>query len=473
MDVGSKEWTQTVVEQLSPQAGEYASDVLHNQVEPIIQKVMHKNGLPGTFRFDNIDFGSIPPKLQNVKTHKKKDVDESSVVIDGEFNYDGNCDLRVSLLGISSGVRDLRIFGRGRIVLKPTSKKALPFFVGGAQFYLLETPVINFDLDGIADICDWPFIRDRVRKELYEDMNKKIVYPNRITIPLSNNVDPMKFRSFAPLGMLAVKLLRAKDLPSKGGIRSLVGQGSPDAYAKVCLGAYRFDSDVKKNSCDPVWEDDGIWYEFLMELFEGHRLNIRLYDEDTFSRNEFLGEIFVDIQDEFVSQGAENGQEIRLEKELLVNENKRSKYEIQGSLSIAMRWLPFGGSNDDYDGPTELILSLFVHSCNNLVLNGDYDAKVNSYLKIFESNGPSPYKTEVEEDDQHPGFGYGKIFQFGKDWRDHSIDIRVLDVSGFVFGNVKLSLEELESSPIVKRIKPINEENPAMTMTLSAFVKTL
>ncbi|CAB4070495.1 unnamed protein product [Lepeophtheirus salmonis] len=368
MDVRSKEWTQTVVEQLSPQAGEYASDVLHNQVEPIIQK-----------------YSSKVTECQNTQ---KKDVDESSVVIDGEFNYDGNCDLRVSLLGISSGVRDLRIFGRGRIVSQAHIEKSFTLFRGwGSIFYLLETPVINFDLDGIADICDWPFIRDRVRKELYEDMNKKIVYPNRITIPLSNNVDPMKFRSFAPLGMLAVKLLRAKDLPSKGGIRSLVGQGSPDAYAKVCLGAYRFDSDVKKNSCDPVWEDDGI------------------------------------------CQGAENGQEIRLEKELLVNENKRSKYEIQGSLSIAMRWLPFG------------------------VLNGDYDAKVNSYLKIFESNGPSPYKTEVEEDDQHPGFGYGKIFQFGKDWRDHSIDIRVLDVSGFVFGNVKLSLEELESSPHSKENK--------------------
>ncbi|QQP49866.1 Extended synaptotagminlike protein 2a, partial [Caligus rogercresseyi] len=50
----------------------------------------------------------------------------------------------------------------------PTSKKALPFFVGGAQFYLLETPIINFDLDGIVAVADWPVIREKVREELYE-----------------------------------------------------------------------------------------------------------------------------------------------------------------------------------------------------------------------------------------------------------------------------------------------------------------
>ncbi|XP_040575394.1 extended synaptotagmin-2 [Lepeophtheirus salmonis] len=471
--VGDEKWTHNVVEQLSPQAEEYASDVLHNDVEPIIQNVMSQNGLPGTFKFNNIDFGIIPPKLLNVKTHKKQEGNETTIIIDGELNYDGNCDLRVSLLGISSGVKDLRLFSRGRIVLKPTSKKALPFFVGGAQFYLLETPIISFDLDGIAAVCDWPLIREKVRKELYESINKKIVYPNRITIPLSNNVDPMKYRAFTPIGMVAVKLLSAHNLPKKGGIRSLVGQGSPDTYAEICLGAYKYKTDVKKNSQNPNWERDGYWHEFLLELFEGHRLNIRLFDEDTFSRDEFLGEVFIDLQNEFVSQGAENGQEIKLKKNLKFNENRRSQYVIQGTITVAMRWLPLGGSNVDYTGPTELILSLFVHSCTNLVVGGNYDTTVNSYLEIKESNGPYPYKSETKEDEQHPNFEYGKIFQFSRDWKKHYVDINVMDVSGFLFGGIRLTLKELASNPIKKRIKPLNMKNSAMTITLSAYVKTL
>ncbi|CAB4070493.1 unnamed protein product [Lepeophtheirus salmonis] len=177
--------------------------------------------------------------------------------------------------------------------------------------------------------------------------------------------------------MVAVKLLSAHNLPKKGGIRSLVGQGSPDTYAEICLGAYKYKTD-------------------------GHRLNIRLFDEDTFSRDEFLGEVFIDLQNEFVSQGAENGQEIKLKKNLKFNENRRSQYVIQGTITVAMRWLPLGGSNVDYTGPTELILSLFVHSCTNLVVGGNYDTTVNSYLEIKESNGPYPYKSETKEDEQHP-----------------------------------------------------------------------
>ena len=52
--------------------------------------------------------------------------------------------------------------GRARVTLKPTTGKCLPF-IGGVQFCFLDLPDFNFDLEGIADICDWSFFRRRVR----------------------------------------------------------------------------------------------------------------------------------------------------------------------------------------------------------------------------------------------------------------------------------------------------------------------
>ena len=58
--------------------------------------------------------------------------------------------------------RDLTLRGRGRIVLKPKMSK--PPFFGGVQFCLLDEIDIDFDLEGLADICDtWSFVRRKIR----------------------------------------------------------------------------------------------------------------------------------------------------------------------------------------------------------------------------------------------------------------------------------------------------------------------
>ena len=51
---------------------------------------------------------------------------------------------------MNCGVRDLKISGRGRIILKPTTRE-IPF-VGGLQFCFMDIPQIDFDLDGIANL---------------------------------------------------------------------------------------------------------------------------------------------------------------------------------------------------------------------------------------------------------------------------------------------------------------------------------
>lgn len=88
-----------------------------------------------------------------------------------------------------------------------------------------------------------------------EDIAEKFVYPNKIIIPLATSaMDPMAVKCFNPVGALGVRVLRASGLPKKGGLRSLIGQGKPDAYAKVRVGATKYETSVVKNTTDPEWD---------------------------------------------------------------------------------------------------------------------------------------------------------------------------------------------------------------------------
>ena len=92
--------------------------MLKDEVEPLVRGSLMKNkdgpkgrSLPSLdFTFTKTDFGTIPPKISNMRTHKidEDDMDGGtarSIVIDFDVNYMGDCDIHVSLMGIGSGVR--------------------------------------------------------------------------------------------------------------------------------------------------------------------------------------------------------------------------------------------------------------------------------------------------------------------------------------------------------------------------------
>ena len=92
--------------------------MLKTEIEPLVQGSLKKNkdgpkgkSLPSLeFTFTKTDFGTIPPKISNMKTHKVDPDDTDcgnakSIVIDFDFEYLGDCDIHVSLMGVGSGVR--------------------------------------------------------------------------------------------------------------------------------------------------------------------------------------------------------------------------------------------------------------------------------------------------------------------------------------------------------------------------------
>ena len=112
-------------------------------------------------------------------------------------------------------IRNIQISGKARLVLSPTIGE-LPF-VGGIQFFFLTKPEIDFDFDGVAKLASkLPAIKAKIKEDLLEDMGKEVIFPNRVTLPLSWTADPQLIWQPQLSGILGVRLKSVSGLPKKG-----------------------------------------------------------------------------------------------------------------------------------------------------------------------------------------------------------------------------------------------------------------
>jgi len=508
-------WLVSMLSQLSPKVTEMGTRVLNSRVEPLVQGALSALNLgKKAFRFTRINLGQVKPKITNLRTHSA--ISElNRVTVDFDMVYLGDGDIQVSILGTSSGVRNVKIAGRARMVLSPTMSE-LPL-VGGIQFFFLTKPEIDFVFDGLARIADLPVIKKKIKEDLLEDLGKQAVYPNRITIPLSWTADPQMIWQPQLSGILGVKLKSVKGLPRRGGVRRLVGQDKPDVYAKLGVGAQEWRSRVVKNSVQAVWEE---WYEFPLELIDGHVVEVNLYDKDKSSSDEFLGYAAIDVKN-FMQQpnfltppmqrrrnqvqkttARAGNQRSSQQNQAAVNaplsssqpliarsvtaqveavEGRKTKYtNIQGTLELEMAWQPLvptpgAVTSRLFPGSTAAILTVFLYSANNL-------AKYTDGTTFAANHLPSPQATftvanytitsEVARDSQQPSFNFGHSFSLLDDWKTKKLTITIQDTekSGS-FGKVDLKLASLVGQDTVKEILPLTAKFPSQTVTMSAKLR--
>ena len=116
--------------------------------------------------------------------------------------------------------RNVQVSGRATIVLTPTISE-LPF-VGGVQFFFLTKPEIDFDFDGAAKLATkLPAIKTKIKEDLLEDMSKEVIFPNRVTLPLSWTADPQLIWQPQLAGILGIRLRTVSGLPKKGSGKNI------------------------------------------------------------------------------------------------------------------------------------------------------------------------------------------------------------------------------------------------------------
>ena len=163
---------------LWPNLGLLVREVIYGVVEPEIEKALEQYGING-FSFEKVALGEIPPRITGVKVYEKKSI-RNQIVIDVDLLYTSDCDLTISVKGLSSGLQGIRFRGTLRVELKPLITEA-PLF-GSVEAYFLTTPEFDFTLCGLANLFDMTGVSGLLRMIMLEILGNHMVFPNTLKI---------------------------------------------------------------------------------------------------------------------------------------------------------------------------------------------------------------------------------------------------------------------------------------------------
>ncbi|XP_012938317.1 extended synaptotagmin-2 [Aplysia californica] len=283
-DVERAEWINKILDQMWPYIGEYVEKILRDSVEGSV-----RGSLPASlssFKFSKIDLGDIPPRVGGVKVYTQLKRDE--IYMDLELNYSSDADIAVSIKGINAGIKDLRIHGTLRVVMKPLINR-MPL-IGGMLVFFLNNPDIDFNLTSLANAFDIPGLSDMLHSIIQEQVANFMVLPNRYPIQMVEGLDLNRLRYPQPQGVVRICVLEAKDL-KKADI-GLTGKGKSDPYVAVKVGAKTEKTKVVNNTVSPVWNET---FEMIVDAADGQFLYMDVFDEDPGSKDDFLGRVDMDL----------------------------------------------------------------------------------------------------------------------------------------------------------------------------------
>jgi len=365
-DVERAEWLNQILKQLWPRINNFTYDLVVNTIEPVLRDTLNTQYKLGSFRFEKIILGDMPLRVRGVKVYDEKRTDRNEIIMDLEVIYAGDCDFRFSLAKIKAGIKDLQLSGTLRLVLKPLINQ-VPL-IGGVQYFFLNSPSLDFNLIGIADVFDMPGLSDLIRRIVQEQIAAMCVLPNKMFIQLSETINAKDTCASPPKGVVRICAIEAKNLLKKDV--GVLGTGKSDPYVVLNVGAQQFKSKVINNSVNPKWD---FHCEMLVEEM-GQILNVTLYDHDDAPRaDEFLGRTSVDLS--LVRR--EGTVDLWLELEDVK----------KGAIHLKLTWLGFSENPAELKNALESIQAAGLHSA---LLTVRLDS-IRGLPMVKDSHKPDPY----------------------------------------------------------------------------------
>ncbi|CAG9823457.1 unnamed protein product [Phaedon cochleariae] len=349
------EWLNEIIAQLWPSISSFVVKKCRGSLQTKIRKKFE------SFRFEDIDFGSTPPKIDGVKVYNRT-ITKDSIIIDFDVYYDGDCDIKFSMSGTQVGcVKDFQVGAELRIVLKPLMIK-MPI-IGGIQVFFLNTPDINFELDGISGI---PGLSYFIRQKIEEKITKKLVFPNKVTKRFSKSVEAVELKALEPAGVLRVHVFEAKDLERKDVT------GKSDPYVVLTVGAQEYKTHVVKRDLNPKWD---YWCEFAILDPLGQHMQFKLFDQDDLNEDDFMGSGIVEIGK-------------------VIKEGKNDKWfkldnAKHGKIHLRFTWLGLSADRSSLNAASEEIKLLKVADISTALLTVYLDSAQG--LQKIKSKKPNPY----------------------------------------------------------------------------------
>ncbi|XP_066603635.1 extended synaptotagmin-2 isoform X2 [Prorops nasuta] len=285
-DFDRAEWLNRILEKVWPSINHFIREVFKNTIEPSIVESLTQYKITG-FRFGRLVLGRIPPKIYGIKAYDKN-TSRDEIILDADILYAGDCDITFNIGNIKGGIRDFQIRGLMRIVMKPLIP-VIPL-IGGVQIFFLNSPSIHYNLVGVADVLDLPGFSEILRRIIVEQIAAKAVLPNKIVIPLSEDIPAEVLKIPEPEGVLRIHVVEAKHLMKKD--IGVLGKGKSDPYAIINVGAQEFRTKTIVNTIDPKWD---FWCECAVTSAVAQQLTVLIWDYDDTKGDESLGRATIEV----------------------------------------------------------------------------------------------------------------------------------------------------------------------------------
>ncbi|XP_032679722.1 extended synaptotagmin-3 isoform X1 [Odontomachus brunneus] len=265
-DFDRAEWLNRILYKVWPSMNEYVRQLCKQNIEPSIVQTIKG------FQFDRLVLGRIPPRIYGIKVYDKN-TSRNEIILDADIIYAGDCDITFFVGNIKGGIKDFQMRGLVRVIMKPMLS-VMPL-VGGIQIFYLNNPTINFNLVGVADVLDLPGFNEILRRTIIEQIAAIAVLPNKIVIPLSEEIPMESLKTPEPEGVLRIHVVEAKHLMKKD--IGMLGKGKSDPYAIINVGAEEFRTKTIDNTVNPKWD---FWCEAMITSCNMQEAVVSLWDWD-------------------------------------------------------------------------------------------------------------------------------------------------------------------------------------------------
>ncbi|KAL7303855.1 hypothetical protein TKK_0003977 [Trichogramma kaykai] len=295
-DYDRAEWLNGILYKAWPSINHFGRDLCKTIIQDAIAERLldYQKKIPGLgkdFRFDRIVLGRIPPKINGVKVYDKH-TSRNEIVLDMDVMYAGDCDITFTMGTFKAGIKDFQLRGMLRVTLKPLIP-IMPI-VGGVQAFFLNVPVVDFNLVGVADVLDLPGLSDILRKIITEQVAAIAVLPNKIIVPLTDEIPAEMIKCPDPEGVLRIHVVQAKHLMKKD--IGMLGKGKSDPYAVITVGAQEFRTKTIDNTVDPKWD---YWCEAHIHSVCRQEVELSIWDWDPnvpgVQGDDFLGRATIEV----------------------------------------------------------------------------------------------------------------------------------------------------------------------------------
>ncbi|XP_054471183.1 extended synaptotagmin-3 [Anoplopoma fimbria] len=310
-EVEKVDWVNKVLEQAWPFFGMFMEKLLKQNIQPAIR--LSSPALK-MFTFTKVHFGHIPLRITGMKAYTHE-VDHREVILDLDICYEGDVDIDAEVKPpITAGVKGLKLKGMLRVILEPLIGQAP--LVGGVTIFFMRRPTLQINWTGMTNLLDSPAFSSLSEEAIMDVIASLMVLPNRMCVPLIDQVKVDLLRFPLPRGVVRVHLLEARDLLAKDTYMMGLVKGKSDPYVTLRVGNRNFKSKTVKENLHPKWNEV---YEFVVHEAPGQELELELFDEDT-DKDDFLGSYHLDlgkvkkdieIDQWFPLDGVQNG-EVRL-----------------------------------------------------------------------------------------------------------------------------------------------------------------